>query len=237
MRLPYAPKTFQPPPSSSQNIAAKATAAVYAQTAARRAPQTLQPLDLTLLHSPPIASGWNSFFGAIRTGGILPASVKELIICRVAVLNGAVYEWQQHLPLLMEHSQMGKRGVQEIRDGKRSQKGAISKTSADSGLYYTDDEGNLCYLPQDEEKDEPAQTTESVADLPGEGLSERQWAVMAYTDAMTLDVRVPDPIFERLKALFSNQEVVETTATVAAYNCASRFLVALDVGEMVSGSQ
>jgi len=48
---------------------------------------------------------------------------------------------------------------------------------------------------------------------------------------MTLDVRVPDKVFAALKDLFSDKEVVEITATVAAYNCVSRFLVALDVGE------
>jgi len=48
---------------------------------------------------------------------------------------------------------------------------------------------------------------------------------------MTLDVRVPDEVFAALKDLFSEREVVEITATVAAYNCVSRFLVALDVGE------
>ena len=56
-------------------------------------------------------------------------------------------------------------------------------------------------------------------------------AVLSYTDAMTLDVSVPDEVFAKLKEHFSEQEVVEITATVAAYNCVSRFLVALDVGE------
>lgn len=56
-------------------------------------------------------------------------------------------------------------------------------------------------------------------------------AVLSYTDAMTLDVSVPDEVFAKLKKHFSEQEVVEITATVAAYNCVSRFLVALDVGE------
>jgi hypothetical protein len=31
--------------------------------------------------------------------------------------------------------------------------------------------------------------------------------------------------------VLGDREVVELTATVAAYNCVSRFLVALDVGE------
>jgi alkylhydroperoxidase family enzyme len=56
-------------------------------------------------------------------------------------------------------------------------------------------------------------------------------AVLRFTDAMTLDVRVPDDVFAELKKHFSEREVVEITATVGAYNCVSRVLVALDVGE------
>lgn len=55
--------------------------------------------------------------------------------------------------------------------------------------------------------------------------------MLAYADAMTKDVEVPDDVFERLKNGFTDREVVEITGTVACYNCVSRFLVALDVGE------
>jgi alkylhydroperoxidase family enzyme len=62
-------------------------------------------------------------------------------------------------------------------------------------------------------------------------LSDELAAVLKYTDAMTLDIRVPEDVFANLKKHFSEREVVEITATIAAYNCVSRFLVALDVGE------
>jgi alkylhydroperoxidase family enzyme len=62
-------------------------------------------------------------------------------------------------------------------------------------------------------------------------VDEQHSVVLAYTDAMTLDVNVPEDVFERLRKCFSEKEIVEITATVAAYNCVSRFLVALDVGE------
>lgn len=55
--------------------------------------------------------------------------------------------------------------------------------------------------------------------------------LIAYTDAMTLDVQVPDAVFADLKEIFEVQQIVEITATISAYNCVSRFLVALDVGE------
>lgn len=62
-------------------------------------------------------------------------------------------------------------------------------------------------------------------------LDDKHAAVLQYTDAMTLTIRVPDDVFGRMKDNFSEQEIVEITATVGAYNCVSRFLVALDVGE------
>nr|OQO29507.1 hypothetical protein B0A51_03036 [Rachicladosporium sp. CCFEE 5018] len=64
------------------------------------------------------------------------------------------------------------------------------------------------------------------------GFDKKHLAVLRYTDAMTLGCVVPQAIFDELKSHFSDREVVEITSTVAAYNCVSRFLVALDVGEM-----
>lgn len=63
------------------------------------------------------------------------------------------------------------------------------------------------------------------------GLSADLWAVLAYTDQMTIGVDVDEKVTERLRKFLNDKEVVELTATVAAYNCVSRFLVALDVGE------
>ncbi|MEU6252560.1 carboxymuconolactone decarboxylase family protein [Streptomyces sp. NPDC047043] len=60
-------------------------------------------------------------------------------------------------------------------------------------------------------------------------LDDRRRRVIAYTDAMTRDIDVPDELFDALRADFTEPELVELTATVAAYNMVSRFLVALDV--------
>ncbi|MCX4765155.1 carboxymuconolactone decarboxylase family protein [Streptomyces sp. NBC_01275] len=60
-------------------------------------------------------------------------------------------------------------------------------------------------------------------------LDPRAARVVAYTDAMTRDVHVTDAVFDALRADFTDAELVELTATVAAYNMVSRFLVALDV--------
>ena len=63
-------------------------------------------------------------------------------------------------------------------------------------------------------------------------IKQEQYAVVLLcTDCMTLDVNVPEHVSQNLKRIFSDREIVEITATIAAYNCVSRFLVALDVGE------
>lgn len=70
---------------------------VAAEIAARRGGSLLN-LDRILLHSPPYAVGWNGFLGAVRGQLRLPARLRELAICAVAVLNGAEYEYHHHAP-------------------------------------------------------------------------------------------------------------------------------------------
>jgi alkylhydroperoxidase family enzyme len=182
MRLPYVPN---PPknldPSEEQ---------IVQRILTRRGDRGLIPLDRTLLHSPPVADGWNALLGAIRTKTSLPTDLREIAICRVAVINEAWYEWTHHAPILMEV------------EGFTEEMLAIVRRVGQEG---------------------------------GRGpLSEKQWAMLRYADAITRDVKVEDGLFEelRMKGGFEQKEIVELTATVAVYNCVSRFLVALDVGEM-----
>ena len=55
-------------------------------------------LDRMLLHSIPIAEGWNHFVGEIRNNLALDPKLRELAMCGVAVLNGAEYEFFHHAP-------------------------------------------------------------------------------------------------------------------------------------------
>ena len=166
MRLPYIdptdPKAFQTPEEQ----------AIVERVQARRAPRPLQALDLTLLHSPPVADGWNSFLGAIRTKTSLSDDVREIAICRVAVCNKAWYEWAHHAPLARGGG-VSDEGMKVLGEEELSQRKGAS------------------------------------------GLTEKQWAVVSYTDAMTRDVTVEQEVFDRLKSYFSEQEVVEITATVS----------------------
>jgi alkylhydroperoxidase family enzyme len=68
---------------------------------ARRSNGNLLNLDRMLLHSPPIARGWNIYMGAIRKELKISPLLRELAICAVAKLNRADYEWIQHAPELL----------------------------------------------------------------------------------------------------------------------------------------
>jgi len=54
-------------------------------------------------------------------------------------------------------------------------------------------------------------------------------AALAYTDAMSKLVQVPDPVFANLRTHFNEQAIVELTAVIAGYNMVSRFLEALQI--------
>jgi len=64
------------------------------------------------------------------------------------------------------------------------------------------------------------------------GLDARLWAVMLFVDDMTKQVKVRDRVFDGLRKILDERQIVELTLTAAGYNAVSRFLLALDVAEM-----
>lgn len=54
-----------------------------------------------LLHSPPVAEGWLGLLTAIRQQCGLAEDIRELIIMRIAALNDAAYEADQHRPIAL----------------------------------------------------------------------------------------------------------------------------------------
>lgn len=176
---------------------------IYERIAARRAPRPLIPLDLALLHNPAVADGWSSFIGAIRTNTSLPETLKELAISRIAALNGAVHEWDVHAALAVKAG-ISRETMQVVFELPFIGRGKVRE---DGGRLTGEKEDAL------------------------EMLSCEEKGVLEYTDQMTIGVSVEDHISEALKGFLSDKQIVELTATVAAYNCVSRFLVALDVGE------
>ena len=55
-----------------------------------------------LLHSPPLAEGWLAYLTAVRHRLALGGALRELIIMRVAIVNGAPYEAGQHAPIALK---------------------------------------------------------------------------------------------------------------------------------------
>lgn len=134
-----------------------------------------------LLNSPEVCAGWLKLFTAIRQKGKLSDRWRELAIMRVAVINGAPYEYQAHVPFAL------KAGLEQ------KQLDQLERWR-ESGLYDANDS-----------------------------------AILAYTDAMTREIRVPDALVAQLKGFLDDRELVELTATVAGYNMVSRFLEAMKV--------
>jgi AhpD family alkylhydroperoxidase len=146
----------------------------------RRRGQLLN-LDRQLLHSAPLARGWNSLMGAIRGEMRLDGALRELVILRVAVLNRAPYEFAQHAPLALAEG--------------------LSQAQVDAVQAWPD---SALFDARDRD-------------------------VLAYADAMTLQVQVPQALFDALRSHLDDREIVELTATVAGYNMVSRFLEALQI--------
>ncbi len=71
-------------------------AALEARIAAARG--RISPLYQVLLNSPAVVEGWEAMLTAIRQKTALPPRLRELIILRVATLNGAPYEFEAHVP-------------------------------------------------------------------------------------------------------------------------------------------
>ena len=138
-------------------------------------------LDRQLLHSAPLARGWNALMGAIRGHTQLDGALRELVILRVAVLNRAPYEFAQHAPVALAEG--------------------LSQAQVDAVAGW---QASLLF-------------------------DARARDVLAYADAMTLQVQVPEALFDAVRRHLDERELVELTGTVAAYNMVSRFLEALQI--------
>jgi 4-carboxymuconolactone decarboxylase len=59
--------------------------------------------------------------------------------------------------------------------------------------------------------------------------SERDRAVLAYTDAMTRDIQVPDAVFAEVRRHFSERQTVELTVLIGTYAMHARVFQALEI--------
>ncbi|MBB5689123.1 carboxymuconolactone decarboxylase family protein [Roseomonas alkaliterrae] len=138
-------------------------------------------LHRMLLHAPPIAQGWIALFDAVRWKSTLPGKIRELMMCRVAAINDAPYEWEAHAPLALQEG------------ATQAQLDALRDWEASDAFDPT------------------------------------ERAALAYCDAMTREVHVPEAIAQAVRDAFPPRQLVELTVTIAGYNCVSRVLEALDI--------
>ena len=149
-RIPYA------------EIDRQETRALVSEIAAQRG--DVLHLYRMLLYSPPVAAGWLRYLTAIRHDCSLPGALRELVTMRVALLNGASYEADQHAPIARAE------GLSE------------------------------------------AQLDELVTWGRSDVFDSKQRAVLAFTDAMTREVRVPESVFTDVRAHFDERSIVELAA-------------------------
>jgi alkylhydroperoxidase family enzyme len=95
-----------------------------------------------LLHSPPVAEGWLAFLTAIRQKASLSARIRELAIMRIAVINGADYEFRSHMPFAL------KEGItQQQIDGLRQGRDDLFDPVERAVLAYTDSMTREIHVP------------------------------------------------------------------------------------------
>ena len=64
---------------------------------------------------------------------------------------------------------------------------------------------------------------------PSSLFGDRDRAALAYADAMTREIQVPDSVYAPLTGFFSQREIVELTVQIGTYNMHARVLQALQI--------
>lgn len=131
-RIPYA--------DPDQNEEVKALAEQI-----RRERGQLHNLYKMLLNSPPIARGWLNLLTAVRQQCKLSGRVRELVIVRIAIINGADYEYDSHAPLALKEG-ITQEQVEGLRDWRKSN----AFDAADRAvLGYTDSMTKDIHVPDE----------------------------------------------------------------------------------------
>lgn len=96
-----------------------------------------------LLHSPPVAEGWLAFLTAIRQKCSLSARIRELAIMRIAVLNGADYEFRAHTPFALAEG-ITQQQIDSLREGRDELFNDVERAV----LAYTESMTREIHVPQ-----------------------------------------------------------------------------------------
>lgn len=93
----------------------------------------ISPLYGVLLNSPLLAAGWEHLFTVIRQQTSVPPGLRELAILRIAVLNGAGYEFEAHVPHALAAG-MSRQAIEGLRQDRIEALQGVEKLV----LRYTD---------------------------------------------------------------------------------------------------
>ena len=69
--------------------------------------------------------GWNALLGAVRTKNSLPADIREIAICRPALINEAWFEWNAHGPILQKAEGFTEQKFDVVKQLHPTSKGAL----------------------------------------------------------------------------------------------------------------
>jgi AhpD family alkylhydroperoxidase len=107
-------------------------APIFARILAERG--MVPDLYKVLLHSPAVMEGWLGLFTAIRQKTKLKGRIREFAIIRVAILNGAEYEYQAHLPFARKEGA----SAEQLAALKAWQLSPLFDAAERAALAYTD---------------------------------------------------------------------------------------------------
>ena len=105
----------------------------------------LHNLYRLLLNSPPVARGWLNLLTAVRQQCHLPGRYRELAIMRIAIINGADYEYDNHVPFALKEG-ISQQQIDALRDWRKSQ--AFDPADA-AVLAYTDSMTKDVHVPDE----------------------------------------------------------------------------------------
>src|ERR1700730_13470660 len=94
----------------------------------------LHNLYRMLLNSPPIARGWLNLLTAVRQQCKLSGRYREISIMRIAIINGADYEYDNHVPFALKVG-ISQQQIDALRDWQKSK---VFDAADRAVLEYTD---------------------------------------------------------------------------------------------------
>ena len=99
-----------------------------------------------LAHSPGVCAGWLHLFTELRNKAKLSGRIRELATMRIAILNGADYEYQAHVPFALKEG-LSQAQIDGLHDWRSNQQ--LYEPRDLAVLAYTDSMTREIHVPDD----------------------------------------------------------------------------------------